>query len=100
MYKVFLKRRIEHKFQLAKKAPGDRSETIRILLESASPGSAEHAALVFAQTIDDEDKPLLEKLLLLWSHPKADELLAEWNLTKHGHWGVYHNFREGLARRS
>ena len=48
-------------------------------------GSVARAALVFAQTMDDEAKPLLEKLRLLWCTPKVEELLAEWNLKKD--WG-------------
>ena len=95
LYHTFLKSRFTEKLNLAKKTPGHRRETIRVMLESASPGSAEHAALVFAQTIDDEDTPLLEKLRLLWCTPKADELLAEWNLTNDGNWDVLLHFRDG-----
>ena len=95
LYHTFLKIRFTEKLTMAKKMPGHRRETIRVLLESASPGSAEHAALVFAQTIDDEDTPLLEKLRLLWCTPKVDELLAGWNLTNDGNWGVLLDFRVG-----
>ena len=76
MCQAFLKNRFTLQLDLAKSKPVERGETIRILLESVSLGSAEHVALVFVQTMDDEGIVLLEKLRLLWCTPKADELLA------------------------
>ena len=57
---TFLKNPFTQQFDLAKRKPAERGETIRILLESVSLGSAEHVALVFAHTLDDEAKPLVE----------------------------------------
>ena len=74
-HNAFLQRRCAQKLNLAKKSPGNRGGAIRALLASAKLGSGEHAALVFAQTMDDEAKPLLEKLRFLWCAPKDDELL-------------------------
>ena len=96
LYQAFLKIRFTKKLDLAKKSPADRGETIRVLLESTSPGSAEHAALVFTQIMDDEAKPVLERLRLLWCTPKADELLAEWNLKTR--WGKYLVLHEEACR--
>jgi hypothetical protein len=53
LYSAFLKRRFKHKFQLAKESVGNRAETVRALLESATLGSLEHVALLSVQTLED-----------------------------------------------
>ena len=54
-----------------KRKPAARGETIRILLESVTLGSAEHVGLVFAQTVDVEGKSLPEKLRFFVVHPRG-----------------------------
>eukprot|EP00974_Lingulodinium_polyedra_P055326 5320339-Lingulodinium_polyedra.AAC.1 len=60
LYRVFLKSRITQQLEFAKQSPGMRAEAIRVSLESASLGSVEHASLVFARTMEDDAKPILE----------------------------------------
>ena len=71
LYQAFLKNRFAQQLDLAKRKPAERGETIRILLESVTLGSAEHIGLVFAQTVDDEGKTLLEKLRFFVVHPEG-----------------------------
>ena len=70
LYSAFLKRRFAHMIQLAKQSVGNRVETVRTLLESATIGSLEHVALFLVQTLEDKTKPFTEKLRLLWCTPK------------------------------
>eukprot|EP00974_Lingulodinium_polyedra_P042768 4105322-Lingulodinium_polyedra.AAC.1 len=65
---------------MVKKSPGQRGEGIRVMLESARPGSVEHAALLFAQTVGDDSMPLLDKVRLLWFTAQVDALLIVWSL--------------------
>ena len=59
---------------------GNRAETNRALLESATIGCLEHVALFLVQTLEDKTKPLIEKLRLLWCTPSAHDLLVQWKL--------------------
>ena len=59
---------------------GKGSETARALLESATIGSLERVALFLVQTLEDNTKPFIEKLRLLWCTPSAHEILAQWKL--------------------
>ena len=52
LYSAFLKRRFAQTVQLAKQSVGNRVETVRTLLESATLGALEHAALFLVQTLD------------------------------------------------
>ena len=72
LYSAFLKRRFTHTLQLAKESVGNRAETVRALLESATIGSLEHVALFLVQTLEEKATPLTEKLRLLWCTPIAD----------------------------
>ena len=95
LYKAFLQARFNKLFSLAQNKPGSRDEIVKLLLGSVKPGSDEHAALVFAQTMDDESKPKLEKLRVLWNTPKVDDLLRVWNLTG---WQFYSFSGEGVPQ--
>ena len=53
LYKAFLTRRFTRQLDLAKAMPGNRAESIRVLLESAKLGSVEHAALLLVQSLED-----------------------------------------------
>ena len=86
LYSAFLKRRFTHKFHLAKEYVGNRAETVRALLESATIGSLEHVALIWVQTLEDNTKPFIEKLRLLWCTPSVDVILLQWKLSD---WIVY-----------
>ena len=79
---AFLKVCFAKKLHLAQKSPGNGTDTICVVLGSVTLGTAEHAALVFAQIMDDGAQPLLEKLHLLWCTPKVEELLVKWSLKK------------------
>ena len=70
LYSVFLKSRFTQKFELAKESVGNRAETVRALLASATIGSLEHVALLLVQALEDETQPFIEKLRLLCVHPK------------------------------
>ena len=69
LYSAFLKRRFTQKFELANESVGNRAETVRALLETATIGSLEHVALLLVQALEDETKPFIEKLRLLWCTP-------------------------------
>ena len=56
---------------------GNRAETVRAWLGSATVGSLEHVALVLVQTLEDETKPCIEKLRLLWCTPSPHEVLSQ-----------------------
>ena len=72
----FFRRRFTHKFELAKESVGNRAETVRALLETATIGSLEHVALLLVQVLEDETKPFIEKLRLLWCTPSAHAILV------------------------
>ena len=60
--------------------PGNRAERISLLVESATLGSVEHAALLLVQLLEDKAKPFIDKLRLLWLNPMCVEVWAQWNL--------------------
>ena len=66
--------------ELAQANPGNRAESIRVLLESSKVGSSEHAALLSVQSLEDRTKPVVEKLRLLWCTPRPAEMLAQWKV--------------------
>ena len=68
--KAFIKVRFAEQLHLANKSPGNRGEIVSVLLEYVNVGSNAHNQLIFAQIMDDDSRPLLEKLLLLWCCPK------------------------------
>ena len=68
------------KISWQKESVGNRAETVRALLESATIGSLEHVALFLVQTLEDKTKPFIEKLRLLWCTPSAHEFLVPWKL--------------------
>jgi len=76
--------------------PGNRAESIRVLLESAKLGSSEHAALLLVQSLEDQAKPIIEKLRLLWCTPRVAEVLAQWNLKD---WEGYLIFFEDACKK-
>ena len=77
LYSAFLKRRFTQKFELAKESVGNRAETVRALLETATIGSLEHVALLLVQALEDETKPFIEKLRLLWCTPSPHEIVSQ-----------------------
>ena len=95
LYSAFLKRRFAHTIQLARQYVGNRVETVRTLLESATIGSLEHVALFLVQTLEDNTTPFIEKLHVLWCTPSAHELVVQWKLRD---WMVHLVFLEKSCR--
>jgi len=59
---------------------GNRAETVRALLESATICSLEHVAPFLVQALENKTIPFIEKLRLLWCTPSAHEMLVQWKL--------------------
>ena len=74
---------------------GNRAETVRALLETATIGSLEHVALLLVQALEYEAKPFIEKLRLLWCTPSPHDILSQWKLSD---WIVYAMFMESYCR--
>ena len=55
---------------MAKQSVGNRVETVRALLESATIGSLEHVALFLVQTLEDNTKHVHREVALVVVHPK------------------------------
>ena len=49
---------------------GNRAETVRALLKSATIGSLEHVALLLVQALEDENKIVHRAVALVVVHPK------------------------------
>jgi hypothetical protein len=94
LYKAFLTRRFTRQLELAQATPGNRAESIRVLLESAELGSLEHAALLLVQSLEERTKPVIEKLRLLWCTPRPAEILAQWKVKD---WEAFIIFLEGVC---
>ncbi len=60
LHSAFVKRRYTQTCQLAREFVGNRAETVRALLGSATIGSFEHVALFLVQTLEYNTKSLIE----------------------------------------
>ena len=71
LYTAFATRRFTRQLELAQAMPGNRAESIRVLLESAKLGSSEHAALLLVQSLEDKAKTYHREAPLVVVHPKG-----------------------------
>ena len=71
LYKAFLTRRFTRQLELAQANPGNRAESIRVLLESAKLGSSEHAALLLVQSLERSVNTVHRETPLVAVHSKA-----------------------------